>query len=350
MSKIRVGIVFGGRSEEHSVSLMSANSIINEINSEKYEVVKIGITRYGEWKLCDTELKEIKDDSWQNSAIDLQIHQLPDLVDIAFPIIHGTYGEDGKIQGLFEMLGMPYCGCDVLSSAIAMDKITAKSAFINANIPCGKYVHFTSHDTSHMHDDPDVMNQMIYKVESELNFPVFIKPANLGSSIGITCAANRSELVDSLCIATKYDNRVIVEERINAREIEISVLGNDNIILSEPGEITASQEFYDFESKYSEGANEQLSINAKLDIYTKKQIKNYAALAYKELNCSGFARVDFFLSKDSNEIFINEINTIPGFTKYSMYPKMWEANGIGYSDLIERIIELGYEKYNVKNN
>lgn len=299
-AKIRVGIVYGGKSGEHEVSIRSAESIVRELTKDKYEVVDIFIDKQGKF-----DLEKLKN------------------VDVVFPIVHGTFGEDGTLQGMFEILDLAYVGAGVLGSAIAMDKDIMKRLFLQAKIPICKYV--------------------IYPEKHKFAYPVFVKPANMGSSVGVSKCKNLQEEVQAVKEALKYDAKVLIEENIVGREIEVSVLGNDKPIASLPGEIKPMHEFYDYEAKYVDENGAKTEIPAKLSDSQIKKIQRLAIEAYKTLECKGMARVDMFLSA-SGKVFLNEINTLPGFTSISMYPKLWQATGITYPNLLDKLIRLALEE------
>ena len=342
--KTRLGIIFGGRSGEHEVSLMSAASVIRAVNKEKYELVYIGITKAGQWKIFEGTADEIEDGSWEKIAKDFNPGNIKEVIDFALPIIHGPYCEDGKLQGFFETMDIPYGGCGVLASSVAMDKLLAKDVFARNGLPICKHVGVMK---SEYEVDPEAA---IEKVEAELGYPNFVKPANLGSSVGISKASDRDGLKKAMELAFTYDKRLIVEEFINARELETAILGNAKPEAAEVGEILPSADFYDYEAKYLSGGASKLCIPAQLDPEMREKIREYAVKAYSAIDGEGFSRVDFFIDRDTGRLYLNEINTIPGFTSISMFPKLWEAAGVKYQDMIERIIELGYERYNAKNN
>ena len=342
--KTRLGIIFGGRSGEHEVSLMSAASVIRAVNKEKYELVYIGITKAGQWKIFEGTADEIEDGSWEKTAKDFNPGNIKEVIDFALPIIHGPYCEDGKLQGFLETMDIPYGGCGVLASSVAMDKLLAKDVFARNGLPICKHVGVMK---SEYEVDPEAA---IEKVEAELGYPNFVKPANLGSSVGISKASDRDGLKKAMELAFTYDKRLIVEEFINARELETAILGNAKPEAAEVGEILPSADFYDYEAKYLSGGASKLCIPAQLDPEMRDKIREYAVKAYSAIDGEGFSRVDFFIDRDTGKLYLNEINTIPGFTSISMFPKLWEAAGVKYQDTIERIIELGYERYNAKNN
>lgn len=360
---MRLGIIFGGRSGEHEISLLSAASVIRTVKRIKgtpYEVVAIGITKEGKWLIYEGPEENIEDGSWERMGEDALKRNpekygfcvlgsggksIKDIVDFALPILHGPYGEDGTIQGLFEMVGIPYGGSGVTGSALAMDKLAAKGLFDAAGIPQVEY-------RSVMEEDlyGDALERVIAEIEEDFTYPLFVKPANMGSSVGISKASNRQEFIDALKIAAKYDRRLVVERGIDARELEIAVLGNYDPKVSVIGEIVPSEEFYDYKAKYLDGGKSNLCVPADISREIEEKLQKMAINAYKLLDCAGFARVDFFMDKKTNELFVNEINSIPGFTRFSMFPRLWEEAGVSYSEQIERIIELGYERYNVKNH
>jgi len=315
--KMRVGVVRGGRSGEHEVSLRSAESILKAIDRNKYDVVPITISHEGKWE-------------------PFSISPEPDAkcpVDVVFPIVHGPYGEDGTIQGLFEMANVPYVGAGVLGSAVGMDKDVMKRLLRDAGLPIVDY--WTV-----------LKSQLHAFLEREINnlpYPVFVKPANMGSSVGITKARAAEELPNALQIASEYDRKIVVEKGVDAREIEMSILGNDDPIASVPGEIIPSREFYDYKAKYVDD-DSRLLIPAPLSDSQVKEAQRMGIAAFKALECAGLARVDLFLEKSTGKFYVNEINTLPGFTSISMYPKMWEASGIPYPELIDRLITLALER------
>jgi D-alanine-D-alanine ligase len=389
MEKLRVGILFGGRSGEHEVSLLSAASVLNAIDKEKYEVVPIGITKDGRWLTAEhaenlltgklvLEPRNLRAGDPENttSAAVLArgeavvvppepVHRQTGLVpfqtdasmmrrasdrainvDVIFPVLHGTFGEDGTIQGLLELANIPYVGAGVLGSSAGMDKDIMKSLFIAAKIPIVKHV--TILRSAWESDSKKVQK----KVESKLTYPVFVKPANLGSSVGISKAHNRKELGPAIEEAAKFDRKIVIEQGVGgkkekAREIECSVLGNDEPVASVPGEIVPGKEFYDYTAKYVDEGS-QLIIPAKLTKAETKKVQELAVAAFQAVDCSGLARVDFLMDPKTRKIFLNEINTMPGFTSISMYPKLWAASGLDYSELIDRLIQLGIERHEDK--
>ena len=386
MKKVRVGILFGGRSGEHEVSLLSAASVLQAIDKDKYEVVPIGITKAGHWlTAADAEnllqgklvieprhLRAGDPDTTQAAAVLAQgeavvvppepTHRQSGLVpfqteasqmrrasdrainvDVIFPALHGTFGEDGTIQGLLELADIAYVGAGVLGSAAGMDKDIMKSLFMAAGIPIVKHVTI-------LRSQWEKESKKVQKfVESKLRFPVFVKPANLGSSVGISKAHNRKELGPAIEEAAKFDRKIVIEQGVGgkknkAREIECSVLGNDDPSASIPGEIVPVKEFYDYNAKYLDEGSE-LIIPAKLSKAETKKVQELAVQAFQAVDCSGLARVDFLMDPATRKIYLNEINTMPGFTAISMYPKLWAASGLEYPDLIDRLIQLGIERH-----
>lgn len=352
MSKLNVALIFGGKSGEHEVSLMSASSVYKHIDKDKYNVITIGITKEGRWLYCEGNEENIKNGEWINIANkNVEINLVPcgnkevgiifedgrvEKIDILFPVLHGPYGEDGKIQGLFEISEIPYVGCGVLASSVGMDKLICKKVFTELGLPQVNYT-----DTNKWKFTNDSKNEL-NNIESKLNYPIFVKPANLGSSVGISKANNREELLNGINEALKYDSRIVLEQGIDAREIEVAVLGNNEVRASIAGEIKPAKDFYDYEDKYLDGAS-TYDIPAKISEEDMNYIREKAIEAFKGIDGKGLSRVDFFKDKNSGEIFINEINTLPGFTNISMYPKMWEYTGLGYTVLIDELIKLAID-------
>jgi D-alanine-D-alanine ligase len=376
--KLRVGILFGGRSGEHEVSLLSAASVLRAIDRDKFDVTPIGITREGRWLAAADANHLLSGDASAvarrlragdpeatpgakllhegiptllapepRSSTDLNQNQEKTL-DVVFPVLHGTFGEDGTIQGLFELAGIAYVGSGVLGSAAGMDKDVMKRLFVEAHLPIVKHVTLLRTDWE---KNP---RKAIAQVEKSLRYPVFVKPANLGSSVGITKAHDRKELGPALTLAAKYDRKLIVEEGVGgkksrAREFEVAVLGNDDPKASVVGEIVPGKEFYDYEAKYlSEGSVPV--IPARISRAESKKIREMAVAAFRACDLAGLARVDFLMEPEGKQsIFVNEVNTMPGFTQISMYPKLWEASGLSYTSLITRLIELALERHAEKN-
>ena len=348
--KKRIAVIFGGQSSEHEVSCMSAVNVIGGLNKEKYEIHRIGITKEGHWIYVENEDK-IRDDSWRDGEITAIIspdHEKQGIwkisggtvevvrIDVVFPGLHGEYGEDGAIQGLFEMSGIPYAGCGVLASAASMDKISTKIFADRLGVRQASYVADIARDLREMDDT-------IARVEEKLGYPVFVKPSNAGSSQGVSKAHNREELKEALVLAKKHDHRVLIEENITGREVECAVLGGQNPQASPVGEILAAAEFYDFDAKYNNEESRTV-IDPDLPEAVKEEIRKNAVAIFRAVGGFGLSRVDFFVEKDTNEVIFNEINTLPGFTNISMYPMLWEANGINKEELLDRIIELAYER------
>jgi D-alanine-D-alanine ligase len=351
--KLRVGILFGGRSGEHEVSLASAASVIRALDPDKYEAVPIGITKEGRWlagasaqKLLPEVLKSgervvLPADPSAASLLPVSLagsrqENRGIQVEVMFPVLHGTFGEDGTVQGLLELAGLPYVGAGVLASSVGMDKDVQKRLFAYAGLPI---VPFIAVSRKEWEREP---KRTLAKIQKELRYPLFVKPATLGSSVGMTRVAKAKELPAALNLAAEFALKIIVEKAVNAREIEVSVLGNDDPKASIPGEIIPHREYYDYTAKYLEEGT-RLEIPAKLTRAQAKKIQEYAIRAFRAIDGAGMARADFFVDKKTSRIFINELNTIPGFTSISMYPKMWEASGISYKELIDRLIQLALE-------
>ena len=389
MKKIRVGILFGGRSGEHEVSLLSAASVFNAIDKSKYEVVPIGITKEGRWLtaadaegllvgkppvtpahlragdpeatpgaavLATGESVVVPPEPHQktgtlmpfqsHAAMTRRVSDRAINVDVIFPVLHGTFGEDGTIQGLLELADIPYVGAGVLGSAAGMDKDVMKSLFKAAGLPIVMHVTILR---SHWETEPKKVQKL---VEGKLKYPVFVKPANLGSSVGISKVHDRKELGPAIEEAAKFDRKIVIEEGVGgkknkAREIEVSVLGNDKPEASVPGEIVPCKEFYDYDAKYVDEGSVPI-IPAKLTKAETKKVQQLAVSAFQAVDGSGLSRVDFLMDPKSRKIYLNEINTMPGFTSISMYPKLWAASGLTYRDLIERLIRLGIERHEDK--
>ncbi|MCL1897005.1 MAG: D-alanine--D-alanine ligase [Clostridiales bacterium] len=349
MQRLRTGIIFGGRSDEHEISVLSAASVLSAIDREKYEPVAFAIDRSGLWHHIEDGLDGLSDLS------DPRIHALFDgarrvtlsdfdeMTDFAFPLLHGPFGEDGTIQGLFEMLGKPYAGCGVAASAISMDKVFTKEIWAHAGLPVCSYASITKAVFKR-----DAAGETA-RIEAALPYPVFVKPANMGSSVGISMVYDRAGLRAAIEDAFLYDRRVIAEEYIRGRELEVGVLGGREPGASVVGEIFPDAVYYDYDSKYrSDGT--RLEIPADLPGAVRDGIEALALKAYQALDGDGFARVDLFFDEARGKVFLSEMNAIPGFTKYSMFPLLWQARGVGYTELIERIIELGYERHNTAHH
>jgi len=358
--KLRVGVLFGGKSGEHEVSLRSANSILNAIDRKKYDVVEIGITKQGRWLQADNakallsgtftqpKIKRLTDTSGSEleSASALG-------VDVIFPVLHGTFGEDGTIQGLFELADIAYVGSGVLGSAAGMDKDAMKRLFFAAGLPLTPHVTLLR---SEWRADPKKCTRLL---EKSLTYPVFVKPANLGSSVGISKVKSRADLAVAMDLAASFDRKLVIEQGVGGpgvkpRELEVAVLGNDTPEASVVGEIVPAKEFYDYEAKYElNGADESVSIiPARLSAADAKRIRTMALAAFRACDCAGLARVDFLMAPGKkgqpSEIYLNEVNTLPGFTSISMYPKLWGASGLAYPKLIDRLIDLALERHREK--
>ncbi len=351
MKKLRVGVIFGGRSGEHEVSLLSAKSVMGAMDRSKYEIVPIGIDHEGRWITGGDPMAYLEAAARvrlngfgsEAPAEDVQVGgTLPpqDLfrdIDVVFPVLHGPFGEDGTLQGLLEMVGVPYVGSGVAASAVGMDKSLAKKVFRSHGFPVLPYMTITR---AQWQADRDAI---IRRVSAEFRYPVFVKPANLGSSVGISKVEKEEDLAAAVDLAAGYDRKILVEQGIPAREIECSVLGNEEPIASVPGEVKPGKDWYDYEAKYQSEAT-QLIIPAPIPDELAAQVREIAVGAYEAIGCEGLARVDFLLDRDTGELYLNEINTMPGFTNVSMYPKLWEATGITYRELVDRLIELALER------
>jgi D-alanine-D-alanine ligase len=348
--KLRVAILFGGRSAEHEISLISARNIVAAIDKRKYEVIAIGIDKQGRWSydqgarllrdkqkqvmpFDDAQLTAILPGAKQSSVVPLSAANLK--VDVVFPVLHGPFGEDGTVQGLLKLTNLPFVGASVLGSAIGMDKDVMKRLLRDARVPIGRF---------HVYGRTSANRINFIRLKKALGQPLFVKPANLGSSVGISKVESRSELEAAVKKAFRFDNKILIEEFIEGREIECSVLGNDNPIASLPGEIVTGHNFYSYDAKYVDDQGSRLEIPAKLPRATVRSVQDIAIKTYKTLCCEGMARVDFFV-KTNGEVLVNEINTIPGFTQISMYPKMWDASGIPYPKLIDRLIQLALQRF-----
>jgi D-alanine-D-alanine ligase len=343
--KIVVGLIFGGRSAEHEISLISASAIHKNLDRSQFEVLSIYVTKDGLWKLVEAPSADPKALAggtafpfvpWEVLGFTSRIP-----ADIYFPVLHGPFGEDGTIQGLLEMAGVPYVGAGVLGSALGMDKAAAKTLFRERSLPIVPWL--VIRETEWCRGKEAVLR----RIRREFALPFFVKPANLGSSIGITKVKARHETGPALETAFRYDTRILVEKGILGREIECGVLGNDDPRASVPGEVIPFREFYDYDDKYKEGKT-GFVIPARLPRQTAARVRRLAVEAFKALECSGMARVDFFLERETNRLYVNELNTIPGFTEISMYPKLWEASGLPFPRLIERLIALGLERNKVR--
>ncbi|MDQ5826409.1 MAG: D-alanine--D-alanine ligase [Chloroflexota bacterium] len=359
--KIRVGVLFGGQSSEHEVSLASARSVMSALDPDKYEVVPIGITKRGAWLTSVDAMSRLRageagigtdatpaslvpDLTREGRAEIVQVSQgsaeaqVSQPLDVIFPVLHGPYGEDGTVQGVFQVANIPFVGAEVLGSAVGMDKDMMKKAFRDAGLQVVPYICVTRREWER---DPASVQSL---AEQKLQYPMFAKPANMGSSVGIGKIHGPEEFATAVTQAARYDRRIVIEQGVDAREFEVAVLGNDDPEASVVGEIVPGNEFYDYRAKYVDD-NSELIIPTRIPEYISHKIQDYAIRAFRAIDASGMARVDFFVSRDLSQVWVNEINTIPGFTRISMYPKLWEASGLPYSRLLDRLIELAIERH-----
>lgn len=366
--KLRVGVIFGGRSGEHEVSIRSARAIVEAIDRKKFEVVPIGITKEGKW-LAPAQSAQLLPDSVQpflpskthTATGDVALlgdpsrkglisldreHVNGERLDVVFPALHGTYGEDGTLQGLLEMADVPYVGCGVLASSCGMDKVTMKSLFVQAGLPICRHIWFLR---SQWRRDPA---KVIRKVVGDIGLPCFVKPANLGSSVGVSRATDKKSLTDAIDLAAEYDRKIIVEEELVAREIECAVLGNDEPQASLPGEYVVYDEaarFLDYTEKYTNTGRVSFVVPAPLSKSMTTKIQRMAIRAFQSVDGAGLARVDFFLPRNGGQLVVNELNTMPGLTEVSGYPKMWEASGLPFQQLLEKLIDFAFERHKEKS-
>jgi len=359
MSKLRVGIIFGGRSSEHEISLRSARSIVQAIDRNRFDVTLLGIDRQGRWRVMDESdffrLTDAPLAAVTGGGAEVLLAPVPAAgelmhveaagaaqprarLDVVFPVLHGPFGEDGTVQGLLELADIPYVGAGVLGSAVGMDKDVQKRLLRDAKIPI---VPFETFSRAGWERNPNVGRQ----AAAALGYPVFVKPANLGSSVGVSKVRSETELAQAVATAFGYDEKILIEKGINGREIECSVLGNDAPEASLPGEICPQAEFYSYEAKYVDESGATFIIPAPLSGAETAKVRNLAVRAFQLLECAGMARVDFFLDRDDGRLYVNELNSIPGFTTISVYPKLWEASGLPYRDLISRLLELAVERH-----
>jgi len=359
--KLRIGLFFGGRSGEHEVSLASAKSVMENLDKDKFEVVPIGITKEGSWLLGVDPVRLLAAE--QDVTPDANLEQTtavtltgdPTLrrlipvqggeplgssgsIDVLFPVMHGTYGEDGSLQGLMDMANVPYVGCGVLGSALGMDKEKMKMVFQSVGLPIVDYVVYRRNEWER---SPETIMDAI---EQRFGYPCFVKPVHLGSSVGVSKAHSREELEHAINVAAEYDRKIIIERAIDCREVECAVLGNDEPIASVVGEVISSNEFYDYRAKYIDNKSQTI-IPANIPQATAEEVRRQSVQAFLALDLSGLARVDFFIEKQTGKVYINEVNTMPGFTQISMYPKLWQASGVSYPELLERLIELALERH-----
>jgi len=351
--KIRVAVVFGGQSAEHDVSLRSAQTVMGALDPDRYEIVPIGVTREGRWLAggdphgyltATSPLFALGDGADAPPPSEVETTSAPSAlaslggeIDVVFPVLHGPLGEDGTVQGMLELAGLPYVGSGVLGSAVAMDKAMAKTVLAQAGLP---QVAWRLVQRKEWERDPDLVTAWI---SESLGFPCFVKPSNMGSSVGVSKVHDASELAAAMRLAGRYDRRIVVEQGIDARELEISVMGNDEPVASTVGEVIPAREFYDYDAKYIDG-DSQLIVPAKLDGDTLTSIQELAIDAFRELDLAGLARIDFFLERETDRIYINEVNTIPGFTAISMYPILWESTGVPLDELVDRLVALALER------
>ena len=328
---IKVAVIYGGMSTEHDVSVVSAKNVIDNLNIGKYEIHKIEISKTGEWLSNGKRIKNIVEELQK--------------VDVVFPVLHGLYGEDGTIQGMLELLRIPYVGCKVLASSVCMDKVYTKYVLNQAKINMAKFV-YIKNENIYVDDDLEEIelqnDEIIDVVDKKLGFPVFVKPSNSGSSVGVTKANNGGELIKAIQTASIYDKKVLIEEAIVGKEVECAVLGNDKVLASTVGEILSAEDFYTYDAKYKNSESKTV-IPGDLPKEVIDEIKRIAIKAFKTVDGSGLARVDFFVQNETNKIYLNEINTMPGFTSISMYPKLWEHEGLSYSELLDQLIKLALD-------
>jgi D-alanine-D-alanine ligase len=351
MNKTRIGIIFGGRSGEHDVSIRSAKTVIEQIDKKHYKITPLAIGRDGIWlspkqsaALLPVETQELLTDELSTEGVNLI--RDADNFDVVFPVLHGTFGEDGTIQGLFEMANLPYVGCGVLASSCGMDKVTMKILFRDANLPMCKYVWFLRKEWDNAGDT------IVKQIEKQLGFPCFVKPANLGSSVGVTMAKDAESLRKGIELAAEYDRKIIVEEGLDMREIECAVIGNDDPKPSLPGEYIINDEskaFLDYTEKYTGTGNNDFVVPAPISPELTEKIQQMAIDAFKAVDGSGISRVDFFLRKDTGALLVNEINTLPGLTDASGYPKMWKGSGLDFPQVIDTLVTLAIERHQDKS-
>nr|MBP3597860.1 D-alanine--D-alanine ligase [Eubacterium sp.] len=349
--KKQVAVIFGGKSSEHDVSCVSVVNVVKGFNKDKYEVTLIGITKEGKWLLTDS-IASIEDGSWKDGTTTAIIS--PDQgkqgililkdgvyehksIDVIFPVLHGKFGEDGTIQGLFEMSGIPYVGCGVLSSAASMDKISTKIFVEKLGIRQANFVTDIARDLGEM-------EETVRQVEEKLGYPVFVKPSNAGSSCGVSKASDRQQLKDAIALAKEHDTRVLIEEMIVGHEVECAVLGGDKVEASRVGEVVAAAEFYDYEAKYHNADSKTVIDPEEVPAESKERVRESAVKIFKAVSGFGLSRVDFFIENETNDVVFNEINTLPGFTNISMYPMLWNDMGLSREELIDRLVETAYER------
>ena len=351
-TRLRVGVLFGGRSGEHEVSVSSARSVLDALDRSRYEVIPIGITPEGEWRLVDVPDQLVEGKGTRIGVIpgfsgrplvgmdpDCEMGRvLHNALDVVFPILHGTYGEDGTVQGLLELLGLPYVGAGVMASAIGMDKVAMKVSFQRAGLPLVPFQVLMAKAWR------ESAAALLKSLEQRFGYPIFVKPSNLGSSVGVSKATDREGLRRAVEEAFRYDRKILIEHGLDCREVECGVLGNDQPEASVVGEILPKRDWYDYRAKYEPGLSE-VQIPAPLSPSLTQKIQAQAVTAYQAIDCAGMARVDFFLERTTEESYVNEINTIPGFTATSVYPKLWDASGLTYPALLDRLIQLAFERH-----
>ncbi len=341
---MKIGLVFGGMSSENQVSVISAKSIYNNIDKTKYEIQPIYIDKKGEWWKINFEIEENIEINDKKEKIENIIKFIKEM-DLIFPVLHGLYGEDGTIQGMFEMAKIPYVGCGVLSSSVGMDKVYTKIIFEKAGLKQARYKYIREFENQYIYIDENFnetrlpLDEIAKKITKDLTFPMFIKPSNSGSSVGISKVNNINELKEKIKYATNFDRKVLIEQSIKGREVECAVLGNEDVISSCIGEVHSAEDFYSYDAKYN-NKESKTDIPANIDEDISNEIRNQAIKAFKAIDGKGLSRVDFFIEDNSKDIYINEINTLPGFTTISMYPKLFEASGISYKELLDKIINL----------
>ncbi len=349
MKKIKLGVIFGGMSTENEVSCVSGVSVIKHLNKEKYEICPIFINKSGKWfEVFNVEENEKVGEELENKKEINNVIEYLKSLDVIFPVLHGMYGEDGTIQGLFELLKIPYVGCKVLASSVGMDKAYTKIIFDKAEMNQAKYVYLRKYNEDYIYIDEKI-NEKILKIDEmssiiveKLKFPMFVKPSNFGSSVGISKVKNKEELEKAIIEASKFDRKVLVEQGIIGREVECAVLGNEDVISSCVGEVKSADEFYSYDAKYNNQESKTI-IPAEISEEKSKEIQELAIKAFKAIDGKGLSRVDFFIEDETEKVYINEINTLPGFTNISMYPKLFNQVGIGYTELLDRLVELALQ-------
>ena len=352
MAKLKLGVIFGGMSTEHDVSITSGTSVIKNLDKDKYEIYPIYIDKEGKWyeyskNIDEIDILQVGEEIEEKILIANPIEYLQEC-DVIFPVLHGLYGEDGTIQGMLELLKIPYIGCKVLGSSICMDKAYAKIIFDKAGINQAKYMYVKKEKENFVYIDKQFdekqcdLEEIAEITEKELDYPVFVKPSNSGSSVGIKKAHNKEELIEAIKYAGNFDSKILIEQNIEGREVECAVLGNDDVKASCVGEILPAEDFYTFDAKYK-NAESRVVIPAEISESISDEIRKTAIKAYKSTDCRGLARVDFFIENGTNKVIINEINTLPGFTQISMYPQLWQSMGISYTKLLDKLVELALE-------